>query len=226
MTTRSSGASREHDSGPARRRYDSPLRRQQAADTRERILGAGSALVHGYPTWDWHELTFRAVAEEAGVSERTVYRHFGTEQELHRAVMRRLEEEAGITYEGLTMDELAAVAARVFASVSSFAVARRVEPPPFVEEDRRRRAALLAAIDPPTGDWSGTEREMAAGILDVLWAVPAYERLTTSWGLAPPRAMAALGWAIDLVVEAIRADRRPPEPDPTTSATVRRNRGR
>jgi AcrR family transcriptional regulator len=226
MTTRSSGASREHDSGPARRRYDSPLRRQQAADTRERILGAGSALVHGYPTWDWHELTFRAVAEEAGVSERTVYRHFGTEQELHRAVMRRLEEEAGVTYEGLTMDDLAAVAARVFASVSSFAVGQRVEPPPFVEEDHRRRTALLAAVAPSTSDWSETEPEMAAAILDVLWAVPAYERLTTSWRLTPPQAMAALGWAIGLVVEAIRADRQPPGPDSPTVPRARRKRDR
>src|SRR4029453_1942129 len=72
-----------------RRKYDSPVRRQQAAETRERILAAGSELVHGFPRWDWRELTVRAVAQRAGVNERTVYRHFSSERELHEAEIRR-----------------------------------------------------------------------------------------------------------------------------------------
>ena len=60
------------------------------AETRDRILDAGSALVHEFESWDWRPLTFRAVAERAGVGERTVYRHFATEQALHAAVMERL----------------------------------------------------------------------------------------------------------------------------------------
>lgn len=70
-----------------RRRYDSSSRRRQAAETRARIVAAGTELVHGFETWDWHDLTFKAVAERAGVGERTVYRHFPTEQHLHDAVM-------------------------------------------------------------------------------------------------------------------------------------------
>ena len=131
-----------------RRRYDSPVRRQQVAETRERILGAASALVHGFPTWDWRALTFRAVAERAGVSERTVYRHFATERELRDAVMRRLEEEAGVAYEGVGLDDLADVAALVFSSLSSFAVSPPVvDDPTFVAEDQLRRDALRDAVD-------------------------------------------------------------------------------
>ena len=81
----------------ARRRYDTTLRRQQAAGTRERIVAAGSALLHRSPIRDWRSLTLRAVAERAGVNERTVYRHFANERALRDAVMHRLEEEAGIT---------------------------------------------------------------------------------------------------------------------------------
>ena len=91
----------------SRRRYDTPIRRQRAADTRERIVTAGSELAHEFASWDWKALTFRAVAERAGVGERTVYRHFPTERHLHDAVMQRLEEEAGITYEGVDMRNLA-----------------------------------------------------------------------------------------------------------------------
>jgi hypothetical protein len=55
-----------------RRLYDSPVRQQQATDTRERIIAAGSELVHGFRTWDWRGLTFGAVARYA--LERVVLR--------------------------------------------------------------------------------------------------------------------------------------------------------
>ena len=208
-----SGPSREVTAGgrpaPPRRRYDSPVRRKRAAETRDRILEAGSALVHGFPSWDWRDLTFRAVAEGAGVSERTVYRHFATEQELHRAVMRRLEDEAGITYEGLSLADLADVTARILESTHSFAVAPVRATPPFVEEDLRRRQALLAAVTEVTGNWPGRERQMAAAVLDVCWAIPSYERLIGSWDLDPPEATRAVIGVIELVLEAIQDGRRP-----------------
>ena len=61
-----------------RRPYESRLRQRQTAETRERVIAAGSELVRQLPSWDWREGTFRAVAERAGVGERTVYRHFPT----------------------------------------------------------------------------------------------------------------------------------------------------
>src|SRR5262245_37363240 len=139
------------------RRYDSPVRRRQAAETRERIVRAGSELVHGFASWDWQGLTFRAVAERAGVGERTVYRHFPSERHLHDAVMQRLEEEAGITYEDVELDTLAEVTARIFASLSSFAVRSSLpEPadPTFVAVDERRRTALLRAVSAEAPQWS------------------------------------------------------------------------
>ena len=70
-----------------RRTYDNRARQEKAAQTRERIVAAGSELVHAFDTWNWRDLTFKAVAERAGVGERTVYRHFPTERHLHDAVM-------------------------------------------------------------------------------------------------------------------------------------------
>jgi AcrR family transcriptional regulator len=154
-------------------------------------------------------LTFRAVAERAGVSERTVYRYFANEQELHRAIMGRLEEEAGVTYEGLNLEDLADVTARILASRWSISASPPGAQPPFTEEDRRRRGALLAAVLPFTGDWSDTEREMAAALLDIIWAIPSHERLVTAWNLAPLDATQAVTWAIGLVLEAIHNGRRP-----------------
>ena len=195
-----------------RRRYDSPVRRRQVAETRERILGAAATLVRGFPTWDWRGLTFRAVAERAGVSERTVYRHFATERELRDAVMHRLEQEAGVSYEGVGLDDLADVAALVFSARASFAVPPAVaEDPTFVAEDRLRRDALRDALAGAAvaNGWTDVERNMAAGLLDVLWNVPSFERLVVHWGLGADDATDAIAWAIGLVVGTFRAGNAP-----------------
>jgi len=135
-----------HDTDPAaptRRRYDSPVRREQAAETRQRIVAAGAALAHAHTTWDWRELTFRAVAEQAGVSERTVYRHFASQRELHDAVMARLGEEAGVSYDAIALRDLPRVTARVFQSLPSFRARPTVE---VVTEDERRIRAVRDAV--------------------------------------------------------------------------------
>jgi AcrR family transcriptional regulator len=193
-----------------RRKYDSPVRRQQAAETRERILAAGSELVHGFPRWDWRELTVRAVAQRAGVNERTVYRHFSSERELHEAVIRRLQEEVGDPLEGLTLEGFDAVVAQLFDYLASFAARpRQTTDPTFVAVDERRRQALVAAVEPSTAGWSEADREMAAALLDALWSVPTYERLVAVWGLDTERATAAVTGLIRLLVAAIEDGRRP-----------------
>jgi AcrR family transcriptional regulator len=193
-----------------RRKYDSPVRRQQAAETRERILAAGSELVHGFPRWDWRELTVRAVAQRAGVNERTVYRHFSSERELHEAVIRRLQEEVGNPLNGLTLDGFGDVVAQLFDYHASFAASpRQTTDPTFVAVDERRRQALVAAVEPGTATWSDADREMAAALLDALWSVPTYERLVAVWGLDTERATAAVTGLIRLLVAAIEDGRRP-----------------
>jgi AcrR family transcriptional regulator len=192
-----------------RRRYHSPLRRQQAAETRERIIAGGAELVHGFPTWDWRSLTFRAVGERAGVTERTVHRHFSTERELREAVLQRLVEESGIRVDALELRDFAGVAARLLTYLSSFAVSpRRLTDPAFAAVDRHRRDALLHAVARSTRGWSESERQMAAAMLDMLWSVPTYERLLTAWRLDSDRAIRAITWVIGLIEEAIRKGRR------------------
>lgn len=193
-----------------RRKYDSPVRRQQAADTRERIVAAGSELVHGFERWDWRGLTVRAVARRAGVSERTVYRHFANERELHEAVMHRLHEEVGDPLGDLTLDRFPTVVAELFAYLSSFATApRTTTDPTFAAVDERRRRALVAAVEPWTDGWTARERVMAAALLDALWNVSAYERLVGAWGLDEDEATRAAAGMVRLLADAVRAGHRP-----------------
>jgi AcrR family transcriptional regulator len=201
-------ASGDERPGATRRPYDSPVRRQRSADTRERIVTAGSELVHRFEHWDWEGLTIRAVAAGAGVGERTVYRHFPTVRHLHDAVMQRLEEEAGVAYEEVTLANLAEVTAKVFATLEAFATgATVVRPadPTFAAVDVRRRAALRRSIVEAAPELPAAQREAAAAVLDVLWNLPAYEHLAHAWELGPGGATQALSWLIGLVVDAIHA---------------------
>jgi len=193
-----------------RRRYDSPLRRQRAAETRERILVAGAELLHDFPIWNWGALTVRAVAERAGVNERTVYRYFASERELRDAVMARFEEEAGVDVEGLRLEDVADVTARIFEYVSSFPIAPRTPRDPTVAEaNERQRESLLAAVAPSTTEWSAVDRALAASMLDVLWSVVSYERLVVDWELDPKDAIRGVTWVIQLVEDAIRRGEGP-----------------
>jgi AcrR family transcriptional regulator len=195
-----------------RRRYHSPARSQRAAATRERIIDAGARLVRGFTTWDWDELTFKAVAERAGVSERTVYRNFPSERHLHDAIMARLEDEAGISYEDVELDNLADVTARVFASLRRFAIKDTVgapRGPAFAGADARRHDALNRAVTARAPELPDAQRRALAGLLDVLWSPPTYERLIGAWNLDNGEAVSAVQWLITKVIAAVD-DNEPP----------------
>ena len=199
-------------STPAQRNYDNTRRRQKADQTRDQIVAAGSDLVHEFESWDWRGLTFKAVAERAGVGERTVYRHFPSEQLLHDAVMQRLEREAGISYEDVDLTTLDEVTARIFASLQRFSVRRSVgatDDPTFTTVEARRRAALHRSLRSAAPHWSDADQRAAAGLLDVLWNVPAYERLAGAWGLDGDEATRAISWLMGKVVRAIEQDETP-----------------
>jgi AcrR family transcriptional regulator len=193
-----------------RRRYDSPLRRQRVAETRQRIINAGSDLIHDLPIWNWRELTIRAVAKRADLHERTVYRYFPTERELHDAVLARLREEAGVNLEGLRLADIADTTRKIFEYTSTFPQAPRIlRDPSIAAENQRQREALVAAVEPVTKTWPPRERAKAAAIFDVLWDVVSYERLVSEWRFSPQDAISAITWAVGLVEDAVRQNRRP-----------------
>jgi AcrR family transcriptional regulator len=161
---------------------------------------------------DWRALTIRGVAQQAGVNERTVYRYFGNEQGLRDAVMRRLEQQAGIDLGGMRLEDVADVAARTLGTVSMYPLKpRRSLDPTLTDANVRQRNALLGALEDAAAEWPESERTAAAALLDVLWSVGTYERLAADWGMEPDQAIRTVTWAIGLVENAIKAGRRPHE---------------
>lgn len=174
------------------------------------MVGAGAELLHGGSIRDWRSLTVRGVADQAGVSERTVYRHFGDERGLRDAVMHCLEEQAGIDLAGMGLDDVAEMARRVFDHVSAYPLeSHRPVDPTLSAANERQRVALREAVAACTDGWPEDDREVAAAVLDLLWSVGAYERLAADWGLDHGAAVRGLTWVIGLVTDAVRKGRRP-----------------
>jgi AcrR family transcriptional regulator len=193
-----------------RRRYHSPLRRKRAAETRERIIAAGVALLRGFAVWNWSALTVRGVARQARVNERTVYRHFASEGELRDAVLARLQEQARVDLTGLALEDLQQVTARIFEFVSSFPLEPRTPRDATRRAaGRRQREALHAAVTRAAPGWSPGDRALAAAMLDALWSITSYERLVADWQLDPKEAIRGVTWVMGLIQEAIRRGRRP-----------------
>lgn len=205
----------------SRRRYDSPVRRLRAADSRARIIAGAAKLARELPSWDWGTLTIQAVADHAGVSRRTVYRHFASQAVLHAALADRLLDEAGVSYEGLTLDCLPEVTGRVFSAVAKFAVTPwAVVPSAFPALDEDRLDALTSAVDAEVPGWADADRAMAAAALDIVWSVASYEILLRDWKLPPVEAVRVQRWLHELVTGAIRAGEKPLQP------SRRKGRGR
>jgi AcrR family transcriptional regulator len=69
-----------------RRSYRSDRRREQAAQTRERVLDAADAV---FRERGWERTSIAAIAASAGVSQETVYARFGSKRALLGELMQR-----------------------------------------------------------------------------------------------------------------------------------------
>lgn len=210
MPTSPDAVQEEEATGAKPRRYDSQLRRRKAAETRERMVAAGCELLRASSIRDWRGLTVRAVAERAGVSERTVYRCFSNERGLRDAVMGRLEQEAGIDLAGMRPEDITEVTTRILTHISGYP--RESKPaldPTLDEASQRQRTALLNALEQWTHGWSDRQTQAVAAMFDVLWSVTTFERLVADWGLGDEAAIEVTTWTMGLLSSAIRDGQRP-----------------
>jgi AcrR family transcriptional regulator len=144
------------------------------------------------------------------VNERTVYRYFPSERALRDAVMARMQQEAGVDLDALSLEGVQEVATRILEYASAFPIAPRTPPDPtIVDANERQRAALLAAVAQSAPDWPQADRAVAAAMLDVLWSPVSFERLVTDWELEPKEAILAITWTIALIERALGDGPRP-----------------
>jgi AcrR family transcriptional regulator len=141
----------------ARRRYESPHRREQAAATRRKVIAAAQPLFleHGYAG-----ATMAAIARKAGVVVETVYRSFGSKAALFAAVVEAALA-GGVERAEVPVEERPAIAAIIAETDPAKQVALYAATQPGIH---RRGGPLLravrdaAAVDPEVARvWSELE---------------------------------------------------------------------
>jgi AcrR family transcriptional regulator len=189
------------------RPYRSALRGAQQQQTRERILEAaiGQIAEEGLG-----ELTVPLVAERAGVSLRTVYRHFPSKDDLIDSVAEFRDLQFGVHGPPATVEELLETTPRLFEGFAArddlvraadvSAAGRHIH-----DRARRRRAKALSRIfEEVTRDLSPTEARRLAAIVQVLWSTRAWLTLHDNWGMDGKEAGKAAQWAIATLLDEAR----------------------
>lgn len=192
---------------PSRRPYSSPLREAQARETRERILEGVAAWLQLERADD---LTLDAIADEAGVERRTVFRHFATKEALLEAFWVWINQRLTPRTLPATLEELLAAPRETFARFDDEAGIIRASIHSRAGRAMRlaavpaRRDAFREALRPVTRGASARDRRRLEALAHLLYSAAAWETMRDYAGLSGAQAGDAASWALDVLVEAVR----------------------
>jgi AcrR family transcriptional regulator len=192
---------------PKRRTYTSPLREARTLETRERIL-------EGVAAWmrldQQGEFTLDAIAVEAGVERRTVFRHFATKEALLEAfwvwINRRI---APRTLPG-SVEELVAAPRKTFARFDDEeGVIRASLHTPAGRAMRlaavpARRQAFRDALRDVTRGMPAADRRRLEAVVHALYSASAWEAMRDYAGVSGSQAGDAASWALALLIDSAR----------------------
>jgi AcrR family transcriptional regulator len=196
----------------SRREYRSELRERQADETRRRILDATvRVLASGLAS-----TSIPAIAREATVSVPTVYRHFGTKEDLFAALYPHMVYRAASVRPALpaSLDEFQPRLRDQFARLDALGdLERAAMASPAAAEVRRsnmpyriaRTRELADAILP--GD-APLDRERITRLLVILTGTGAYRTWNEDFGCSPEQAAEDVDWVVrTLIAGSARQDR-------------------
>jgi AcrR family transcriptional regulator len=186
------------------RTYGSPLRAQQAEETRGRILDATGRVMAGGLAF----VSIPAVAREAGVSVPTVYRHFPTKRDLLAAIYPHALRRAGLdeVVVPTSMDELRGGLRAYFERTDSFGdLARAAMASPASNEVRRlnmpdRLAIFRRLADSIEPKPSKADRDRIARLLVILTASSSLRLWRDQIGSSVEEAADDVDWVLRAVI--------------------------
>ncbi|HEX6998380.1 MAG TPA: TetR/AcrR family transcriptional regulator [Gammaproteobacteria bacterium] len=192
--------------------YDSPLRREQKAATRRRILDAAGRLMEDKSL---AELSYAAIAAEAGVKERTVYRHFPNKRALLDGLWNWFQRRVHYGEIAETEAELLAKPLSMFPGFDeNEQLARALWTSPQGREFRlsnveARKAGIKKAIADATRGLPPRQARWIAAAVHVLYSGAAWSTMKDYWGLSGAEAGKASAMAIELLLNAVRENVAP-----------------
>ena len=191
------------------RKYTSELRDAQADATRSRILDAlVEVLADGVDT-----LSIPAVAERAGVSVGTVYRHFGDKAGLLQALPAHAGRQAGLEIESVpeSLEELAEVVHGVFRHFENTgdllraAFASRIGREARVQGSAERLRLISDALHQIAPELEDDQLEHLAKLALILTTSEAYQQWKDRLEMSPREAADEVMWAIKTLIRGVRS---------------------
>ena len=215
------------NSGAATSKYHSPLRERQKAETRRRILEAVGRVVEAREGLE--RLSLAAVAREAEVRERTIYRHFGSREGLIDAFFGYRAARIGVGFPR-GEEDLLGHGAKLFAGLQQEDAAHRAfmhsraGREVFVRLGPAYRESFEKAVADAARGLTPRERRWLAAAANVLVSAGAWQVLHDRWEMSGMEAGRASRLAVAFLLAGARAQvaarrrertRRPPDGDPS-----------
>lgn len=185
------------------------LRERQAEQVRRAVLESTIAALE---TRGDEDLSMADVAEAAGISLRTLYRYFPDRAALLQAAGERLYAELGVEFEVAAPDDIAASfrdASRRLSARPKLVralVRGRAGQVARAGVRRQRVEAIRAVLEPLAGEIDPDLGQGVAAVITHLCSAAAWVAVADEGGLPDAKAQAAVGWAIAVLVEAMRKD--------------------
>jgi AcrR family transcriptional regulator len=192
--------------------YDSPLRQEQKEATRRRILDAAGRLMADRGLED---LSFTAIAKDAGVKERTVYRHFANKSALLEALWGWYQRRINYGSIAETERDLLDKPLRTFVGFEeNDKLTRALWSSPQGRDFRlsnveERKAGIKKAIADATRGLPPRQAKWLAAAIHVLYSGAAWSIMKDYWGLSGADAGRASAMAIELLLNAARQNVAP-----------------
>ncbi|WP_035349658.1 TetR/AcrR family transcriptional regulator [Edaphobacter aggregans] len=183
------------------------LRDRQTAATREQIL---EIAMHQLGQGPRGTFSHESIAEAAGMSARTVYRHFPDRASLLQALWERLRE-ATHTRFPITEDEILPMAQTVFREFdANETLVRAVLNSPAGTEVRERggvegRAAFTQSLAPIIEGLPEREKSRIIAVFVSVYSAPFWQLLRDRGQLSAPEAEKAVSWALETLIHATKS---------------------
>lgn len=197
------------------KRYDSPLRREQAEATRQRLLRATAELLQRDPDT---ALSFGELAAAAGVQERTIYRHFPSKEALLDAFWIWVNERAGFAAYPNSERDLVEHPKQVFAGFDELEGVVRASLTTAAGREMRlrrlaeRRDAFARSLAKATAGLTPESARRLTGLVHLLYSASAWQVMRDYAGLSGAEAGTAASWAIRTLIAAARQGSAAAEP--------------
>jgi len=195
-----------HITNEPARVYHGQLRPRQVEETRERILDATvRVMARGLAS-----VSIPAVAQEAGVSVPTIYRHFGTKTDLLAAVYPHLARRAGFNHlpAPTSVDGFRAMVGAMFGGLDSLGdEARAAMASPAAEEARRtsmpdRVRMSRRFVDAVAPGASEADRDRIARVMVILTTTSAMRMWRDHLGTSIDTAADDIEWILIAAIAA------------------------